>query len=62
MRRFGKKNFDMAQEDRNPNRSADRWSAVSPTAQSAEAAQASGLRHSRPGGLRYGGSDLGFRI
>jgi len=34
-------------------RSADRWSAVPPTAQSAEATQASGLRHSRPGGLRY---------
>ena len=29
-------------------RSADRWSAVSPTAQSANATQAGGLRHSRP--------------
>jgi len=40
---------------------AGRRSALSPTAQSAEAEQASGLRHSRPGGLRYG-SNFGFRI
>src|SRR6185369_14645258 len=44
---------DWKSEGRNPNRSTDRWSAVSTTAQTAEAAQASGLRHSKPGGLRY---------
>ena len=58
---FGKKNLRTSREDRNPGSelrnpdpsSADRGDAASPTAQSAEAAQASGLRHSRPGGLRY---------